>query len=210
MKNIAVSAYREILVVRSAGTWTELPHLGEIHADGSHRAEHHPGGWAVVTVTHTSPERHWIPALAEATGSPVLWCTITTMDSTYIRGLSRAGAWEGWLNTGGVEEEVAATRIEQLDLDELLEEGGQEAYEETILRLGDEAVNEIVAAAPALAEAMRRWAREAGHDPDAEAIESLIIEGDASGSRHVDELLTLLGVKNAAPARGTAVNPLRP
>ena len=25
-----------------------------------------------------------------------------------------------------------------------------------------------------------------------------------------DELLTLLGVKNAAPARGTAVNPLRP
>ncbi len=187
-------------MVRSKGSWADLPHLAEIYADGTHRAERQSGGWSVVTVKDTSPEAHWIPTLADATGAPVLWCTITMMDATYIRGLSKAGAWEGWLNTGGVDEEVAATRLEELDLEELLDDGEQEAYDEAMQRLGSEVVDEIIGAAPALAEAMSRWAREGGYDPDVAAIQALLVEGDSFGSRHVDGLLRLLGVKDLPPS----------
>ncbi|GIH09168.1 hypothetical protein Rhe02_72350 [Rhizocola hellebori] len=189
-----MSSYHEILVLRSDSGWAKLPYLDVIAADPTRRVTELLDGWMLLVVADSAPDADWLPALAQATGAPVMWCTITALESTYVRGLTKAGAWAGWLNSGDVEEELGAAMLQELDVDELFEQGGQEAIDEAMERLGAQAVDEIVTSAPVLTASLVSWAHEAGLAPDAEKVQALLEEGDSFGSRHLSNLFTLLGL----------------
>lgn len=116
---------------------------------------------------------YWLAEAAELTGAPVLACWVSAGEVAHIRGVSKAGEWDTWLNLPH-----AATMIvdELLDdvADDLYEEGGQEAVARFRAVQRREMLNRLEYELPLAARKAAEWAAEAGYRVPAGPIEELL------------------------------------
>ncbi|MYW02581.1 hypothetical protein [Streptomyces sp. SID3343] len=182
----------DIVVLRGETSLVDLaPDVGgETHPVYSEWRYAH--GWCAVHVRHFAAprgyDRAWLTALAAATGSPVLVCSVFESDVAHVQGLSGADYWEGWLDPG-----TAASRLAG---DRLVRAHGRGDW----ARYRDQAAAWLEQDRPRVAQAAVRWAAAAGHTVPAGPIAELLgLRRDPFVEDLFFHLLTRLGLAALPP-----------
>lgn len=165
-------------------------------------------GWRIVHVRHfelpVEYEREWLEGIAGATGAPAAVCNVFESDVAHLRGYSKSGYWEGWLDPVSTSVSLACRRMQ-----ELADEAGQDVYF-VGGEFGDDRMYESLAGGvladlardrPAVAEAVAAWALDAGYAVPAQDVVRQLERRKEPFVQHLFfELLDLIGLSGPARA----------
>lgn len=165
-------------------------------------------GWRIVHVRHFelpgAYEREWLEAVAAATGAPVAVCNVFESDVARLRGSSKSGYWEGWLDPVSTSVHLASGRMEQL-----ADEAGQDVYfvggefgdHRMYEALAEGVLADLARDRPALAEAVAAWALDAGYAvPVQDVVRQLERRREPFVQQLFFELLELIGLSGPVRA----------
>ena len=163
-------------------------------------------GWRAVHVRHYKApytyEDAWIAELAQATGAPALVCNIFESDRARVRGSSRAGWWEGWLDPGSASVAIAADRYDAFMQENYRGPGSMEDVDlgRLVIDWETEELRRLERERPATVDAAAAWAAVAGYRVPVEPIAQVLARRrDPFVEDLFFDLLGALGIRKLDP-----------
>ena len=154
--------------------------------------------WRAVCV-RTPADDEDLAELAHAADGPVLACLVFESDMGHIRGISAAGRWEAWLNSG----QASSLRAWSIVNDEIggsLYPDGSPAGHARVEQLAAGFQSEMEAKRPDAARAAVRWADQAGLLADVSQVEAVLATPwKPQAQRGLFALLAVLGIADHEP-----------
>jgi hypothetical protein len=158
-------------------------------------------GWRAIHVVPADEQDkyddYWLAEVFELTGAPVLACWVFDSEVAHVRGVSKAGEWDTWLNPPYAATMIVRELLEDVGED-LFEDGGQEAVDRFRTIQTREMLNRLEDEIPLAARKAAEWAAEAGYRVAAGPVEDLLsARPEAVVEWGVFKLLFRLGLRES-------------